>query len=161
MSPLPRLRTQSGPPDDDDCEHDGGGEVGCEFVVAGGDASPILEAAEHALDKIALAIGVLIERMKSLAGRVVRDDRNRAAFEKKATQTIAVVGGVGGQASAWRNSGDQGCRDSNVAEMARRHFDSDGASARVDDGVDFRGAAAARTANRLRFRPPFPPAAER
>jgi hypothetical protein len=45
--------------------------------------------------------------------------------------------------------------------MARRHFDGDGASARIDDGVDFRGAAAARTANRLRFRPPFPPAAER
>jgi len=39
--------------------------------------------------------------------------------------------------------------------MARRHFDGDGASARVDDGVDFRGAAAARASNRLRFRPPF------
>jgi hypothetical protein len=135
--------------------------VSCELVVACGDASPILEAAEHALDEIALAIGGLVERMMSLAGRIVRDDWNRAAFEKKATQTIAVVGGVGGQASAWRNAADQGCRDSNVAEMARRHFDGDGASARIDDGVDFRGAAAARTANRLRLRPPFPPAAER
>jgi hypothetical protein len=45
--------------------------------------------------------------------------------------------------------------------MARRHLDGDRASARVDNGVDFRGAAAARTANRLRFGPPFPPAAER
>jgi len=97
----------------------------------------------------------------SLAGRIVRDDRNRAAFEKKATQTIAVVGGVSGQATACRNSGDQGCRDSHVAEMAGRHFDGDGVPARVDDGVDFRGAAGARTANRLRLRPPFPPAAER
>jgi hypothetical protein len=35
------------------------------------------------------------------------------------------------------------------------------ASARVDDGVHFRGAAASRTANRLRLCPPFPPAAER
>jgi hypothetical protein len=150
-----------GAPDDKGGDHDGGGRGGCELVVAGGDASPILEAAEHAFDKIALAIGNLIEGMMSFAGRIVRDDRNRAAFEKKATQTIAVVGGVGGQASAWRNSGDQGCRDPNVAEMARRHFDGDGASARIDDGVDLRGAAAARTANRLRFRPPFPPAAER
>ena len=138
-----RLWTQSGPRGDDGRDDDGGGEVGCELVIAGGDASPILEAAEHALDEVALAIGGLVERMMSLAGRVVRDDRNRATFEKKPTQTIAVVGGVGGQASAWRNSGDQGCRDSNVAEMARRHFDSDGASARVDDGVDFRGAPAA------------------
>ena len=58
----------------------------------------MLEAADHALDEIALAIGSLVERMMSLAGRIVRDDRNRAAFEKKATQTIAVVGGVGSQA---------------------------------------------------------------
>jgi hypothetical protein len=90
-----RLRTQSGPPDDEGGEHDGGGEVGCKLVVAGGDASPILEAAEPALDEVALAIGGLVERMMSLGGRIVRDDRNRAAFEKKATQTIAVVGGVG------------------------------------------------------------------
>jgi hypothetical protein len=62
-------------------------------------ASSILEAAEHALDEIALAIGGFVERMMSLAGRIVRDDRNRAAFEKKATQTIAVVGCVGGQAT--------------------------------------------------------------
>jgi hypothetical protein len=81
-------------------KHDGGGEVGCELVIVGGDASPILEAAEHALDEIALAIGGLGERMMSLAGRIVRDDRNRAAFEKKAAQTIAVVGGVGGQPPA-------------------------------------------------------------
>jgi hypothetical protein len=74
---------------------------------------------------------------------------------------MAVVGGVGGQATACRNCADQRCRDSNVAEMARRHFDGDGASARVGDGVDFRGAAAPRAANRLRLRPPFPPAAER
>ena len=121
---------------------------------------PILEAVEHALEEIALAIGCLVERMMFLAGRIVRDDRNRAAWRRKRRRP-SLVGGVGSQAAACRNSGDQGCRDSNVAEMARRHFDGDGASARVDDGVDFRGAAAARTANRLRLRPPFPPAAER
>jgi hypothetical protein len=37
--------------------------------------------------------------------------------------------------------------------MARRHFDRDGASAPVDDGMEFRGAAAPRAANRLRLRP--------
>jgi hypothetical protein len=45
--------------------------------------------------------------------------------------------------------------------MAGRHFDGDGTSMRVDDGVDFRRAAPARAANRLRLGPPFPPAAER
>ena len=101
-----RLQTQSGPPDDNGGDHDGDGKVGCELVVSCGDASPILEAADHALDEIALAIGSLVERMMSLAGRIVRDDRNCAAFEKKATQTIAVVGRVGSQAPACRNAAD-------------------------------------------------------
>ena len=67
------------------------------------------------------------------------------AFEKKATQTIAVVGGVGGQAPTWRNSADQRCRDTNVTEMARHHLDGDGASARVNDGETSRLAALAPT----------------
>jgi hypothetical protein len=36
-----------------------------------------------------------------------------------------------------------------------------GAAVFVDGGVDFRRAPATRAANRLRFGPPFPPAAER
>jgi hypothetical protein len=67
-------------------------EVGCELVIAGADASPILEATEHAFDEIALAIRGLVEWMEPLAGRIVRDDRNCAMFEKEATQAIAVVG---------------------------------------------------------------------
>jgi MFS family permease len=74
---LARLWTQSGPPDDDSGEHYGCGKVGCELVIAGGDASLILEAAEHALDEIALAISGLVERMMSFAGRVVRDQTPR------------------------------------------------------------------------------------
>jgi hypothetical protein len=45
--------------------------------------------------------------------------------------------------------------------MAGRHFDGDRASALVNNGVDFRRAAAARTTDRLRLGPPFPAAAER
>jgi hypothetical protein len=37
------------------------GEVCRELVVGGGDASPILEAAEHPFDRIALALGPLVE----------------------------------------------------------------------------------------------------
>jgi hypothetical protein len=109
----------------------------------------MLEVAEHALDEIALAIGGLVERIMS------------AAFEKKAGRPSLSYAALGGQATACRNCAGQRCRDSNVAEMARRRFDGDGASARADDGVDFCGAAAPRAANRLRRCPPFPPAAER
>ena len=156
-----RLQTQSDPPEDDRGKHDGGGEVCCELVVAGGDASPVLEAAEHALDEIALAIGDRIEGMMAFAGRVVRNDRDGPTLEEKATQSVAVVSGVGGEPRARWNGADQSCRDANVAAMSRRHFDGDGTSARVDDGVDFRRATAARAANRLRLGPPFPPAADR
>ena len=140
-------------------DHYGGGEVGGELVVAGGDASPIFEAAEHAFDEIALAVGDLVKGMMPFAGRVVRDDRDSAALTQETTEPIAVIGRVGGQATARRNSADQNCRDADVAEMSRGYFDGDGASARIDDGVDFRGAAAARATNRLRLGPPFPPAA--
>jgi hypothetical protein len=158
---MSRLQTQSGPPDDDSCEHYGGGEVGGELVVAGGDAPPILEAAEHAFDEIALAVGDLVKGMMPFAGRIVRNDRDSPALTQEAPEPIAVISRVGGQATARWNSADQSGRDADIAEMSRGHFDGDGASAPIDDGVDFRGAAAARAANRLRLGPPFPPAAER
>ena len=154
-----RLQTQSGPPDDNGCEHDGGSEGGCELVIAGCDASPIFEAAEHAFDEIALAIGNLVEGMMFFPSWVVRDDWDSPALSQEAT--IAVISCIRGQAAARRNSADQGCRNPNIAEMAGRHFDGDGASARIGDGVDFRRATAARATNRLRLGPPFPPAAER
>ena len=157
----PRLQTQSGPPDEYSCEHYCRGEVSCELVIASCDASPILEAAEHAFDKIAATIGDLIEGMKSFASWVVRNDGDSPALFEEATQAIAVVSGIAGQAAARWNSADQGCRDSNVAKMAGRHFNGDGASALINNSVDFRRAAAARATNRLRLGPPFPPAAER
>ena len=156
-----RLQTQSGPPDDDGCEHYRGGEVSCELVIASCDASPILEAAEQAFDEIAAWVGDLIEGMKSFPRRVVRYDGDSPALLEEATQAIAVVSGVASQAAGRPNSADQGCRDSNVAQVAGCHFNGDGASAFVNNGVDFRRAAAARAANRLRLGPPFPPAAER
>lgn len=156
-----RLKTQSGPPGDDGREHYGGGEIGCEFVIAGCDAPPIFEAAEHAFDEIALAIGDRVEEMMSFPSWVVRNDWDGPALFEEATQPIAVVSSVGGQTGARRNSADQGCGHPNIAQVAGRHFDGDGASAFVNNGVDFRRAAAARAADRLRLGPPFPPAEER
>ena len=60
------LETQSGPPVDDGCKRDGGGKDGGELVVAGGDASPILEATEHVFDEVALATYGLVERIEPL-----------------------------------------------------------------------------------------------
>ena len=56
----PRVETYSGPPKDDGCDFDGGEEVSGELVVAGGDASEVLEGAEGAFDPVALAIGLAV-----------------------------------------------------------------------------------------------------
>ena len=66
-----------------------------EFVVAGGDAAPVLEAAEGALDDIARPIGGFVEGMLALAGRVGGDDRLAAAVPQPGAERIAVVGGIG------------------------------------------------------------------
>ena len=161
MSPLPRLQTQLGPPDYDDREEDGCGEAGCEFVVASGDASPVFEAAKHAFDEIALAIGVLVERVKPFARWIVRNERGRAELDEEMAQTIAVIGGVACQATPRREGADQSRGNPDIAELAGRYFNRDRAPAGVNDGVDFRRAASSRAANRLRLSPPFPPAAER
>jgi hypothetical protein len=104
---------------------------------------------------------VFIEGIASLARRIVGDDRLGALLGKKAPQPVAVIGGVACQAAARRDRADQRRGDANVAQLARRYFEGDRASAGIDDRMDFRGAAAARAADRLRIGPPFPPAAER
>lgn len=91
-----RVQTRSYPPSDDGCEGDGGGEVCGEFVVAGGDASAVFEAAEHALDEIAQLVGLAIEGMKVLAGWVVGDDRPGAAGDQEEPEVVAVIGGITG-----------------------------------------------------------------
>ena len=66
-----------------------------EFIVAGGDAAPVLKAAESAFDDIPGPIGGFVEGMFALAGRVVGDDRLAAAVPQPGAQGIAVVGGIG------------------------------------------------------------------
>jgi hypothetical protein len=84
--------------------------------------------------------------MRPLACRIVGDDRQGSPFDEQAPQPVAVVSGVAGQAAARRDSADQGQCDANVAELAGRYFERDGASARIDDRVDFRCATATRAA---------------
>src|SRR5580704_436623 len=73
--PPPRFQTQSGPPQDDGGDGDGGCKVSGQLVVASGDAAPVLEPTEHALYDIAALVDVGVEGMEALAGRVVGDHR--------------------------------------------------------------------------------------
>ena len=89
-----RLQTQSGPPDYDGSDGDSSGEVCRELVVSSGNAAPVFEPAEHALDEIALLVGALVERVEVPARRIVGDHGQGAAIEQEAAQGIAVVGRV-------------------------------------------------------------------
>ncbi len=157
----PRYKTQSDPPDDDGRQRNGCGEVGGQLVIAGSDAAEVLESTEHALDEIALPVGDRIEGVEAFPRRIVRDYRQSAALDQKLTQAIAVVGGIGGTQPSRRQRRQESRRRSDVSELPCRYFESDGASAAIDDGTDFGGASAPRPTNRLRRRPPFPPPAER
>jgi hypothetical protein len=136
-------------------------EVSGKLVIARRDTSPILETTEHALDQIAPFVGGAIEGMEVLAGGIVGDDGHRAALGEELSQAIGIVSGVGGAQPRWWQRAEERQRGADVAELALGYFERDEAPERIADGVDFRRSAAARAADRLRFGPPFPPAAER
>jgi hypothetical protein len=51
-------------------------------------------------------------------GWVVRNDWDRSPLEQEAPQSVAVIGGVGGETATPRNGADQSRRYANVTEMA-------------------------------------------
>src|SRR6266852_7723866 len=138
-----RLQTQSDPPSDDCSESHGCGEVGCELIVAGGDATPILQPAEHALDEIALFVGVGVEGMEALAGWVVGDHGLGATLDQELAQPIAVIGGIANAHPCRRQRCEEWHRDADIAALAWSHLERDGAAATVDDRMDLRCAATA------------------
>lgn len=99
--------------------------------------------------------------MRALASWVVGNNRESAAFNEKLSESVAVVGGVGCTDGGRRQRRYEGFGSANVSKLSGRDFKSYRSAAAIDDRVDFRRATAARTANRLILRPPFPPAALR
>jgi len=148
-------------PEPEPCGGEGHGrqEVASELVVAGRDASEVLELVEEALDEIAMPVDVRIDRAAdahvALAGDVsvgaVRfDDLDDGASE------VATVGhDVARQAKALEQLGRGGL----VGCLARREYQANRQTAGVDDGVDFCGQSSTRTANGVIRAPFFPPAA--
>src|SRR6185437_9125118 len=90
-----------------------GGDVDCgcegvgEFVISCMDASPVLEAAEHSFDQVALAIALSVERVRILAGWIVGYDRQSSSFGEEWSQSLAVIGGVGGADGGRRQRREQ------------------------------------------------------
>ena len=136
-------------------------EVYCELVVSGGDAPPILQAAEGSFDDVSALVSLSVEWLDMFSRWIVGDHRLGTALNKEGAQSIAVIGGVGGaQAAGWQGC-EQGNGNGRVAPLPRRYLERERTAATVDNSMDFCRSAASRAADRLIIRPPFPPAADR
>lgn len=83
------------PPCDQGCDGDGGHEGLDVSVEASCDAAPVLEAADHSLDDVALAIDGAVVFDLDFAVGLGRDDRRGAALSQPEPQSIAVVDVLG------------------------------------------------------------------
>ena len=156
-----RVETQSSPPPQDRCQYDSGGIIPGEFVVSGGDATPVLEVGERPLDDIAPLVGVLIERMQVFPSWILFDYRCRATIGEERAKRIAVVGGITQQGLCRRQRFDQCGRRLDVMAVAAGQVECDDPAIAVDDRMYFRRPAAPTASDGLFFSPPFPPPAQR
>ena len=83
------------------------------------------------------------------------------ALAQEQPKAVAVVGGIGSaQARCWQPRKKRQ-NEPKIPTLSGRYLDGERPAAAIDNGVNFGRAPTARAPDRLFFRPPFPPAAER
>jgi hypothetical protein len=108
----------------------------------------LLQGIEEALDKIALAIEGEVGLSRVLAVGFWRNDGGDPAFLELLDEGIAVVSLVADE-GVRLDLVEQGRGLSDVGRLPRRERQRDRVAECIDDGVDFRRQAAARTADGL------------
>ena len=106
---------------------------------------------------VARAVVADRRRSRSTAG----DDRHSPRAADLAPQCVRVVALVGEDVSCSDGALEKRWSRTHVGDVARRERDRVRASDDIGESVDLGGLAAARGADRLRSRPPFPPNAAR
>ena len=130
-------------------------------VVAGGDAPPVLEAAEEPLDDVPTPVDALVERIRGSAGGAGRDHGLDAPLGESASQSVGIIGLVGDQAASRGGYSQQRNRHADIGDVARRQGEGDRSAAIIGQAVDLARPAAARATDRFLPLPLFEPAAER
>jgi len=145
----------------DGSEHSEAEETARGVVVAGGDATAVLETVDEALDAVAQGIEGAIDRMLDAAVPLGRDFGSSAARENVLADSVAVVPAVG-QEHLWVDVvlGHQLGIGGAVVSFAGGHKQTDRKTLSVGPKVDFGREATARAAKSLVLSPPFPPAAQ-
>lgn len=87
------------------CDADGREEGIRAAVVAGGDPAPVLEAADHVLDAVSLAMQAFVVGELSFAASRRGDPGGDAALQQRGAEPVAVVAAVGDQLLGWRQRG--------------------------------------------------------
>ena len=136
-------------------------EVLGEAVVPGGDAAEIFEASEHALDGVSVSVEIWREAVFPDAIGLWRDVWRRALGFDLSAHGVGVVAFVAMHEIARRHLIEQNIGGRAIRDLAARQQERDGSAVSVGQRVDFCGASAARTADRLAVLPPFPPEAQR
>jgi len=132
-----------------------------EAVVSGGDPAEILEAAEHALDRVAITVEVWREATLPHSGGLGRDIGAapllsiwwRTALVSDPLSPCRIT------AEAMRSKQDIG--SDAVRHLAAGQQERDRVAEAIGQGMDFRRPSATRAADRLAEFRPLPPAAQR
>lgn len=125
------------------------------------DASEVLEAAEEALDDVAVAIGHGIVAVGMLAVRLWGDDDLAATLGEPVTQGAGIVGAVGDELLGRSGDGQQVSCSVQIADVAGSEDKGERAAELIGQRVNLGGTSTARTPDRMSAGPPFAPAAER
>ncbi len=132
-----------------------------EAVVSSGDPAEVLEAAEHALDGVSVAIEIGREAVLPSPVGLGRDVRRGALALDLATDGVAVIALVTMQDFGGGDLVEQHICGGAIGDLAAGQQEVDRAAEAIGQRVDFRRPPAAGTADRLRELPPLPPEAQR
>src|SRR4029077_1699367 len=128
-----------------DCsrEADGGKEVVGQAVVSSGDASKVLEAAEHPFDGVAVAIEDWREAILPSPICLWRDVWHRAFTFDLTTDRIAVIAFVAMKHGCARHLPKQEFAGGAVCDLTASQDEGDRTARTVCQSVDFGGASTA------------------
>ncbi len=132
-----------------------------ETVVSGGDSTEVFEAAEHTFDGVAVAIEGGREAVFPTPIGLGRNVRRGAHALDLAPNRVAVIPLVAVQDRGPGHLVKERVSGGAVGHLAAGQDERDRAAEVVGERVDFRGAPAARAADRLGELPPFPLEAQR
>ena len=116
---------------------DHGEEVGGELVVAGGDATEVLQLGEEPFDQIALTIELLTEARLPFPIGFGRDVGRSALFLDQRADAISIVGLVGEHDHVRPKVVEQIVRDLAIMCLPSGQAEPDREALRIDDRVDF------------------------